>query len=140
MQDGCIFCQIVAGAAPAHVVYEDARILAFLDLFPVAEGHTLIIPKAHAENVFEARSEDLAGVMAASKPLAHAIRAAFTPDGLGVYQLNGAAAGQTVFHYHMHLIPRREGAGLALHSRVQGEADALEAVAVRIREALAGTL
>ena len=137
MNSDCIFCRIVAGEAPAHVIHEDDRVLAFLDLFPVAEGHTLVIPKAHAENVFEAEAPDLAAVMAASKPLAHAIRSSLAPDGLGVYQLNGAAAGQTVFHYHMHLIPRREGAGLALHSRVQGEPTELEAVAQRLKAALA---
>ncbi len=134
---GCIFCGIAAGTAPAHRIAEDDRVVAFLDLFPAAEGHTLIIPRVHAENLYEAGEEDLAAVAVWSRRIAHAIRRALAPDGLGVFQLNGSAAGQTVFHYHMHLIPRRAGTPLALHGRRRGEEAELASVAERIRKVLA---
>ena len=132
----CIFCRIVAGEAPAHRIYEDERLLAFMDLFPVGKGHLLIIPKQHGENLFEVEEEDLTGVIRLSKRIAEAQREALGPDGIGVYQLNGAAAGQTVFHYHMHLIPRNHGDPLSLHGRVQGDDQELADVAAQLRKAL----
>lgn len=132
----CIFCQIVRREAPAHVVCEDERTLVFLDIFPVADGHTLIIPKAHCDDLFAADAEDLRAVIDRSREVAHAISRALAPDGLGVYQLNGAAAGQTVFHYHMHLIPRKHGAGLQVHSRTPGDPARLAEIARRIAAAL----
>lgn len=133
----CIFCKIVAGDAPAHRVYEDERTLVFMDLFPVSEGHTLLIPKLHCENLYESDPDDLAVLIGHSYRVAHAIRRALAPDGLGVFQLNGAAAGQTVFHYHMHLIPRTEGQPFSrLHGDRQADAAALAAVAERIAAAL----
>ena len=134
----CIFCAIAAGTAPGHRIAEDDRVLAFLDLFPAARGHTLIVPRAHAENLFEVGEEDLAAVAVTSRRIARAIRRALAPDGLGVFQLNGAAAGQTVFHYHMHLIPRWAGTPLALHGRRRAEDSELAPVAEEIRKALAG--
>ena len=131
----CIFCKIVRKAAPAYVVCEDDRTLAFMDIFPVADGHTLIIPKAHCDDLFGADPDDLRAVIERSREVAHAISRALAPDGLGVYQLNGAAAGQTVFHYHMHLIPRNYGAGLQVHSRIAGDPAKLEEIAGRIRAA-----
>ena len=133
----CIFCGIVSGVLPCFKVCEDDRTLVFMDLFPVAEGHTLIVPKRHASDLFEMDSETLAAVSAASLRVAGAIRATLEPDGLGVFQLNGAAAGQTVFHYHMHLLPRNEGVPFALHSRVRGDDDALRRTAARLAGALA---
>jgi histidine triad (HIT) family protein len=132
----CIFCQIVEGRAPCFRVDENATTISFLDLFPVAEGHTLVVTREHFENLFEASPEALAGVAAASRRVAHAIRAAIEPDGLGVFQLNGAAAGQTVFHYHMHLVPRWHGQEFKLHSRVRGDAAALRATAEKIAAAV----
>ena len=127
--DSCIFCKIVAKQAPAHVVWEDERTLAFMDIFPVADGHTLVIPKAHCSNLLDAREEDLAAVIARSRVLARAIRQVLAPDGIGVFQLNGAAAGQTVFHYHMHLIPRKQGGSLQVHSRTPGDPERLAELA-----------
>jgi histidine triad (HIT) family protein len=132
----CIFCQIVAGRAPAFTVDEDATTLSFLDLFPVAKGHTLVVTRAHYENLFEASPEALAGVVTASRRVAYAIREAIEPEGLGVFQLNGAAAGQTVFHYHMHLVPRWHGQEFKLHSRVRGDAGELRETAARIQAAV----
>ena len=135
--DGCIFCKIVRGEAPAHRVYEDERVLVFMDLFPVTDGHTLVVTKEHFENLFEASEESLRAVAAASRRIARAIQAALEPEGLMVFQLNGRAAGQAVFHYHMHLMPRNEGEPLALHTRVQGDPERLREVSERLAAALA---
>ena len=132
----CIFCNIVAAQSPCFRIAEDDRTLAFLDIFPVANGHTLIITKDHFDNLFEATPEALEHVVRMSRRVAHAIGAALSPDGLGVFQLNGAAAGQTVFHYHMHLIPRANGEGLTLHGRRRAGESELGAMAERLAAAL----
>lgn len=132
----CIFCAIVADKAPAHRVYEDATVLAFMDIFPVGDGHLLVVPKRHYENLLEADEESMLAVMSASRRLAHAIQRALNPDGIGVHQLNGAAAGQTVFHYHMHLIPRNHGDPIAFHGRKAGDPLRLAENAGRITAAL----
>jgi len=135
-QASCIFCQIVAGQSPCFQVHEDAETLVFMDLFPVARGHTLVIPKPHAENIFETDAEMLASVARSVKRVAEAIRSVIAPEGLGVFQLNGAAAGQTVFHHHTHLIPRWGGDALVLHSRVRGDDAELADVAAQLARAL----
>jgi len=135
----CIFCKIARGEAPAHRVYEDERTLAFMDIFPVTDGHTLVITKDHFENVFETDEDALAAVARASHRVAAAIRSELAPDGLMVFQLNGRAAGQTVFHYHMHLMPRANGEPLALHTRVPGVPARLAEIAVRLARALSAT-
>jgi histidine triad (HIT) family protein len=132
----CIFCRIVAGELPCHRVYEDAHTLVFMDIFPVADGHTLVITRQHAATIFEADEAALTAVAATARRVAHAIRAALAPDGLMVFQLNGAAAMQTVFHYHMHLLPRRAGEALALHTRVPGDPARLAEVAAQLAAAL----
>jgi histidine triad (HIT) family protein len=132
----CIFCEIEASRAPAHRVCEDERTLVFMDKFPVADGHTLIIPRRHATNIFETEEEDLRAVVSQSLRVAHAIREVLAPDGLSVFQLNGAAAGQTVFHYHMHLIPRMQGDSLRIHGRRPGDANRLEEIAAQLGRAL----
>jgi len=135
----CIFCEIIAQRAPAARVVEDPHTLAFLDLFPVAPGHALVIPKVHYPNLFEATPQTLAAVIETARRVARAIRTALQPDGLAVFQLNGRAAGQTVFHYHVHLIPRHEGDTLRLHGREVASREELEAVAQRIAAALEST-
>lgn len=131
----CIFCAIVAGSAPAHRVFEDDRVLIFMDLFPAHAGHALVIPKAHAESLFEVTTEDLRAVATRSKTLAEAMRRAYAPDGIAVMQLNGAAAGQTVFHYHMHLIPRMEGEPFGVHGKQRGDDAVLAEQAKRLAAA-----
>lgn len=128
----CIFCAIIAGRAPAHRVYEDDRILIFMDLFPAHAGHTLIVPKRHGENLFEVEAGDLDAIIRASVSLGDALKHVFAPDGIAVIQLNGAAAGQTVFHYHMHLIPRMEGEPFGVHGKKQGDAAELADQAARL--------
>jgi histidine triad (HIT) family protein len=133
----CIFCRIVSGDAPCARVYEDSLTLTFLDIFPVSRGHTLIITKEHFSNVFEASADSLAAVATASRRVALAIRTELAPEGLGVFQLNGIAAGQTVFHYHMHLMPRAPGEAFLLHGRTRAAYSDLQEVAARLAAAVA---
>ncbi|MGH8746678.1 MAG: HIT family protein, partial [Burkholderiales bacterium] len=97
----CVFCRIVAGQIPATLVHEDALTLAFMDIGQVNPGHTLVTLKAHAGSIYALSDDQAAAVGRASARLARAIREAFAPQGLYVYQANGAPAGQTVFHYHV---------------------------------------
>ena len=133
----CIFCAIVAGEAPCHRVHEEERIVSFMDIAPVGDGHLLIVPKAHAANLLEMDAATLADVARASLRLAGALQRALEPHGIGVHQLNGTAAGQTVFHYHMHLIPRNHGDPIAVHGRQPGDPERLAENARRIAAALA---
>ena len=110
----CIFCRIVAKEIPATVVYEDGETLAFMDIGQVNPGHVLVAVKKHAENLFALDDAQAAAVFRTSARVTRAIGAAFEPQGLSVYQANGKAAGQTVFHFHIHLVPRHEGDGMAL--------------------------
>jgi histidine triad (HIT) family protein len=110
----CVFCRIVAKAIPATVVDEDEHTLAFMDIGQVNPGHVLVALKQHAENIFALQEAQAAAVFRSAARVARAIRAAFEPEGLSVYQANGSAAGQTVFHFHLHLVPRHEGDGMAL--------------------------
>ncbi|HEY8516191.1 MAG TPA: HIT family protein [Candidatus Binatia bacterium] len=135
-EQDCIFCKIVRGEAPAHRVAEDERTLSFLDIFPVSDGHTLVITKEHYATLFDAPAEALQAVAATAKRVAHALRDVVQPEGMMVFQLNGAAAMQTVFHYHMHLLPRRSGEPLALHTRVPGDPQRLERLSAELRERL----
>jgi len=123
----CIFCAIVRGDAPCVKIHEDDLTLSFLDIFPVARGHALIVTKEHYDDIFSVSPEAMARVAANSLRLATAIDRALAPDGLSVMQLNRPAAGQSVFHYHMHLIPRQQGDKLEIHSRVKGDDDELAA-------------
>jgi histidine triad (HIT) family protein len=132
VEAGCIFCAIVAGKAPACRVAEDEHALAFLDLFPVSDGHTLVIPKDHAVNLFEMQDGPMRATASLARRVAHAIRGELAPDGLAVFQANGAAAGQTVWHYHVHLIPRRTGDPMTLHGRSRGDDARLRELAAKL--------
>ena len=132
-----IFAKILRGEANAHVVLDEEHCLAFMDLMPQSPGHTLVIPKEPAENLFDLSSEGLTTLMATTQRVARAVKAAFEPAGLMILQLNGRDAGQTVFHIHFHVIPRYPGEGLTLHARSMADADELAAHAERIRAVLA---
>jgi len=133
----CVFCKIVAKQIPATVVHEDADALAFMDIGQVNPGHVLVAAKAHAENIYALEDAQARAVFAAAARVARAIRAAFSPEGLSVYQANGKAAGQTVFHFHVHLVPRHDGDGMALTWPVKNPPrDKLEEYARKIREKL----
>lgn len=135
----CVFCKIAAGEIPATKVYEDEQVLAFLDIGPLAEGHTLVIPKAHAASLAEMSPEQAAAVAVVLPGLARAVQAATGSEGLNVLQNNGRVAGQLVMHVHFHLIPRREGDAFGFNwpagSYPEGRADAL---ADAIRTQMAG--
>ena len=131
----CVFCRIVAGQIPSTRVHEDELTLAFMDIGQVNPGHVLVAVKAHAENLYALDDSQAAAVQRTVARVARAIRDAFSPPGLSVYQANGKAAGQTVFHYHVHLVPRREGDGMALSWPVKNPPrDQLEKHAAKIRE------
>ena len=104
----CTFCHIIAGELPAEVVYEDAMVIAFLDNAPIERGHTLVVPKQHARNLFDIEHTLAAQVTKVTARIAPHLVAAVGADGLNVSQNNEPAAGQVVFHYHVHLIPRWE--------------------------------
>lgn len=131
-----IFAKILRGEAPCVDVYEDDRTLCFMDIMPQAEGHTLVIPKAPAVELFDLDPDDVAAMARTTQKVAVAVKRAFDAPGIMIAQLNGAAAGQTVFHVHTHIIPRTRGIELALHARDVVDPATLERHAARIREAL----
>jgi histidine triad (HIT) family protein len=106
--DDCIFCKIIKGDIPCIKIYENDRVLAFADINPITNGHTLLIPKNHAENLWEIADADLTAIHAASKRVAAAIKTVLNPVGVAALQLNGRGVNQVVMHYHLHLIPRVE--------------------------------
>jgi histidine triad (HIT) family protein len=112
-----IFAKILHGEMPCLKVYEDAACLAFLDIFPQGPGHTLVIPKVAATNLLTMPTEALGPYVAGVQKVAQAVQIAFQAEGITVFQFNGAAGGQTVFHLHFHLIPRQEGVGLKGHGQ-----------------------
>ena len=130
----CVFCKIVAGQIPSTKVYEDEHTLAFMDLGQVNPGHVLVAVKKHASYLFELDETQAAAVARACVKVSKAIQSAFKPEGLSVYQANGKAAGQTVFHYHVHLLPRHAGDGMELTWPVKNPPrEQLEGYAARIR-------
>jgi histidine triad (HIT) family protein len=137
MSENCIFCKIVQKQAPSSVVYEDQQVLAFMDIRPVSEGHTLIIPKPHHENIFDTPEELLAQTHRVTKKVAAAVKAAVKADGISIVQQNGAAAGQEVFHLHVHVIPRFEGKKMPRFEELGiADRETLDAVAEKIKPRL----
>jgi histidine triad (HIT) family protein len=126
MNGNCLFCKIAGGQLPAIVLYEDGRLMAIMDAFPATPGHILIIPKAHAENFYDLPEETAAALLPLAQKLARKMKDALNPDGLNVLQNNGKAAGQVVFHYHMHLMPRYKNDGVIIKSKSHGQASAEE--------------
>jgi histidine triad (HIT) family protein len=135
--DDCVFCSIVAGEAPAHRVYEDEDAVAFLDANPVARGHTLVVPRDHYPTLLEMPAGTTTATFSAARTVAEAIEETLDPAGLNLVQSNGSAAGQDVFHVHVHLIPRREDDGISFApSRRAYEGEEGATVAGTIREGL----
>jgi histidine triad (HIT) family protein len=132
-----VFARILRGEIPAHKVHEDEHTLAFMDVMPQSEGHTLVIPKSAAENILELDPQSLAATILVTQRVARAVKRAFDAPGVMIAQLNGAGAGQTVFHIHFHVIPRYEGIDLRFHARGMADPQVLAAHAARIRAALA---
>jgi histidine triad (HIT) family protein len=131
-----IFARILRGEIPAHKVYEDEHTLAFMDVMPQAEGHALVIPKVPAENLFDLPPEALAATILTTQRVARAVKKAFDAPGILIAQLNGAPAGQSVFHIHFHVVPRHEGFDLRLHARDMADHAVLAQHAARVRAAL----
>lgn len=134
--DSNVFAKILRGEIPAHKVYEDERTLAFMDVMPQGEGHTLVVPKAPSRGLLDAEPEALAALIQTVQRVGRAVKAAFQADGLTVFQYNEPAGGQTVFHLHMHIVPRREGVPLKRHEGGMADHAVLAEHARRIREAL----
>lgn len=133
----CIFCKIVAGEIPSFKLYEDDHVLSFMDVNPFNEGHCLVIIKRHYENLFAAPDADLGASVAAAKRVAAAVEKAVAPDGINLIQANGPGAGQTVFHFHIHIFPRRLDDDAHLNwGHNPGDMAQIEATAARIREAM----
>jgi histidine triad (HIT) family protein len=105
----CIFCAIVARTAPAQIIDEDEHTLSFMDINPATDGHVLVVPKRHVENIHDIDPDDISAVVRSAKRLADRMRTVLEPAGINLIQANGAAAFQTVFHFHMHVVPRYAG-------------------------------
>ena len=135
--ENCIFCKIIAGTLPSSKVYEDEKVVAFMNLQQKNPGHTLIVPREHHRNIYDINEDTAAEVGRLSVKLAKAIKAAFKPDGLNVLQNSEPAAMQSVFHYHLHLIPRYTGDDLFAIFRAPAASPAeLNANAAKIKAAL----
>ncbi len=134
----CIFCRLVAREIPAAIVYEDELTIAFMDLGQVTPGHMLVATRRHAATLADATPEEAAAVMRTAQRVAHAAQQAFDPAGLTLLQANGAAGGQTVGHFHMHVVPRHQDDGIGFTwPRKEPGAQVLADYAARLRGALA---
>ncbi|MBU0903490.1 MAG: HIT family protein [Gammaproteobacteria bacterium] len=133
-----IFAQIIRGEAPCYKLYEDEDVLAFLDVFPQSYGHTLVIPKrSAARNILDIDAASLSKVMAVVQQITGVLVSELEPAGVQVAQFNGAPAGQTVFHIHVHIVPRYEGEALGVHAAGKAEPEALAALQARLLKRLA---
>jgi histidine triad (HIT) family protein len=137
MATDCVFCKIIEGEMPSMRVYEDDRTLAIMDINPVNSGHCLVISKTHAPTLWDADPVDLQAAIAAAQKVAVALKTVVKPDGLNMLQANGAAAFQSVPHYHLHLIPRWNNDGKGFDwSLVPGDRGQIQAIGERLREAI----
>lgn len=131
----CIFCKIAKGEIPSKTIYEDEEFRVILDLGPATRGHALILPKKHADNLYELSDETAASAMKLARKMALLMREKLHCDGLNLVQNNGAAAGQTVSHFHVHIIPRYEGDGQSINwAPGEPSQEELEAVRKEITE------
>jgi histidine triad (HIT) family protein len=132
----CLFCGIVAGDVPAQIVDSDEHTVAFMDINPATRGHALVVPRTHSADLFEVSDEDLEQTMLAARRLARRMKAALDPDGFNILNSCGAVAWQTIFHFHLHVVPRYEDDPLELPwVPTEGDPDEIAAVAEEIRGA-----
>ena len=130
----CLFCGIVEGTIPSETVDSDERTVAFMDINPATPGHALVVPRAHSADLMEVATEDLAATTAAARRLARKMKSALDADGINVLNACGAAAWQTVFHFHLHVIPRFEDDPLKLPwIPEEGDREQIAAVAAKLR-------
>lgn len=138
MSADCVFCKIRDGQLPSMKVYEDERTLVFMDINPLNAGHCLVVTRAHAPTIWESDEQDLQAAIVVAKKIAVALRTAVKPEGLNLLQANGAAAFQSVPHFHLHLIPRWANDGKGFDwSLVPGDRAQIIQIGERVREALA---
>jgi histidine triad (HIT) family protein len=136
MASDCVFCRIVSGLLPAAVVSETPTLLAIMDRYPATRGHMLILPKQHIENLYGMPDQLAASLMAQATALAKVMQRQLAPAGLNLIQANGTPAGQTIEHFHMHLVPRYANDGVSLHfghGEAPADMDALESIASVLR-------
>ena len=131
-----IFAKIIRGEAPCFKVYEDDHTLAFMDIMPQVEGHTLVIPKEGAESIFDLSPEGAAAMIKTTKKIAAAVQEVTKAPGILLAQLNGAAAGQTVFHIHVPVMPRYHGIDLKIHAAAKADFEKLKALGAKIAAAV----
>ena len=134
-----VFAKVLRGEIPCHKIYEDDDTLAFLDIMPRADGHALVVTKEKARDLFDISPSALAKLMAVVQKLAPKIQDAMGAEGVLIQQFNGAAAGQTVFHLHVHIIPRKDGETLKPHAGQMADQPRLAAIAEKIRKTLSRT-
>ncbi|TPJ07527.1 HIT family protein [Mesorhizobium sp. B2-7-3] len=133
-----IFAKILRGEIPSHRVYEDDAVVAFMDVMPQGPGHTLVVPKAPSRNLLDANPEIFGSLFTVVQKMALAVKKAFNADGVTIMQFNEPASGQTVYHLHVHVVPRFEGVALKPHSGQMEKPEVLAENAGKIRAALAG--
>ena len=139
MMDECIFCQIIAHESPAVFLYEDESVAAFMDIYPATRGHGLIVPRQHVRNIYDVTPQTAAAVTAAAVRLAPALRDATNADGMNLWQSSERVAGQVIFHFHMHLLPRYAGDGLHVPgNRRRASTAELDGLAAAVRQRLLG--
>lgn len=131
-----IFAKIIAGQIPCEKLYEDQDVIAFMDIMPQAEGHCLVVPKAPSRNLLDADPKILGALFTHVQRIATATKKAMQADGITIMQFNEPAAGQTVFHLHVHIVPRHDGIALKPHTGQMGDMAAIKANADKIRAAL----
>ena len=131
-----IFAKILRGEVPSVKVYEDDKTLAFMDVMPQADGHTLVIPKEPAENIFEVSAEGAVAMIKTTQKVAKAVKKGLDVPGIMIFQLNGKPAGQSVPHVHFHIVPRSKGVDLKLHARGMENPDTLRGFAEKIKAAI----
>lgn len=130
----CLFCKIIQGEIPCFKLYEDDDTLSFMDINPASEGHALVIPKEHAADIHAVSDNAIMAAVVTARKVAAAVDKTLNPDGLNLLQCNGPAAAQSVFHFHMHVLPRRDGDDLKLNWGLKpGDMDAIGELAERIR-------
>ena len=135
--ESCVFCRIVRKQAPASIIYEDETVIAFIDIRPLNIGHTLVIPKAHYIDIFDIPENELTNVYKVSKQISFAIKKATNSDGISIIQQNGKAAGQDIFHLHVHVVPRFEGQKLSSFNELKEvERTKLDDMAKKIKKKL----
>ena len=131
-----IFAKILRDEINSHKIYEDDHTLAFMDVMPLSPGHSLVIPKQAAESLFDLDTDSGSAILKTTQRVSEAVKDVFSADGIMLNQFNGSAAGQTVFHFHIHIIPRYHGISLGQHSKKMEAQETLEEQAKKIRSAI----